>query len=191
MVNGGTVDKGVIQLAQRTGLYRYINADAVYEGETVKYDRVTGMLEIAGEATSETPVGYFAYFELLNGYRKSVYWSKQKVEAHARKYSKAWSRQDSPWHTQFDAMALKTVLKNILSKYGILSIELASTLQTADPDEKVEAEVNENANASEVMIPTEFADDEADQTKEVHAKAEEPKQITLDVADKAKEEPEF
>ena len=84
--------KGYIQLAQRSGQYRYINADLVYEGEQVAYNRITGMLEISGTAKSETPIGYFAYFQLLNGFEKCVYWTREKVEAHARRYSKAWSK---------------------------------------------------------------------------------------------------
>ena len=107
--------RGLIQLAQRSGQYRYINADVVCEGESVNYNRITGMLEISGTAKSETPVGYFAYFQLLNGFEKCVYWTREKVEAHAKCYSKAWSKADSPWHTNFDAMALKTVLKTIIS----------------------------------------------------------------------------
>lgn len=145
--------KGLIQLAQRSGQYRYINADMVYDGESVKYDRVTGMLTITGEAKNDNPVGYFAFFELLNGYRKSVYWTKEKVIAHARRYSQSFSRQGSPWQTQFDAMALKTVLKNILSKYGVMSVEFASAISGDNTDERIEAEVAENANMQPIIIP--------------------------------------
>lgn len=145
--------KGYIQLAQRSGQYRYINADMVYEGEKVSYSRITGMLEISGSATSDTPVGYFAYFQLLNGFEKCVYWTREKVEAHAKRYSKAWRKQDSPWHTNFDAMALKTVIKNIISKYGVMSIEFANAVAQDDADERIEAEISENANATPVMLP--------------------------------------
>lgn len=145
--------KGYIQLAQRSGQYRYINADMVYEGEQVSYNRITGMLEISGSATSDTPVGYFAYFQLLNGFEKCVYWTREKVEAHAKRYSKAWKKSDSPWHTNFDSMALKTVIKNIISKYGVMSIEFANAVAQDDADERIEAEIAENANATPVALP--------------------------------------
>ena len=146
--------RGLIQLAQRSGQYRYINADVVCEGESVNYNRITGMLEISGTAKSETPVGYFAYFQLLNGFEKCVYWTREKVEAHAKRYSKAWSKADSPWHTNFDAMALKTVLKTIISKYGVMSVEFANAIANDSVDDRVEAEVAQNANGQPIALPT-------------------------------------
>jgi recombination protein RecT len=149
--------RGLIQLAQRSGQYRYINADVVCEGELVNYNRITGMLEISGTAKSETPVGYFAYFQLLNGFEKCVYWTREKVEAHAKRYSKAWSKADSPWHTNFDAMALKTVLKTIISKYGVMSVEFANTIANDSVDDRIEAEVAQNANGQPIVLPTSAA----------------------------------
>ncbi len=146
--------RGLIQLAQRSGQYRYINADVVCEGESVNYNRITGMLEISGTAKSETPVGYFAYFQLLNGFEKCVYWTREKVEAHAKRYSKAWSKADSPWHTNFDAMALKTVLKTIISKYGVMSVEFANVIANDSVDDRIEAEVAQNANGQPIVLPT-------------------------------------
>ena len=146
--------RGLIQLAQRSGQYRYINADVVCEGESVNYNRITGMLEISGTAKSETPVGYFAYFQLLNGFEKCVYWTREKVEAHAKRYSKAWSKDDSPWHTNFDAMALKTVLKTIISKYGVMSVEFANAIANDSVDDRIEAEVAQNANGQPIVLPT-------------------------------------
>lgn len=157
--------RGIIQLAQRSGQYRYINAGAVCEGEIVKYSRVTGELSITGEATSDKAVGYFAYFELLNGFSKSIYWTKEQCEAHAKKFSKAWSKPDSPWHTNFDAMAIKTVLKQIISRYGIMSIEFAGqfaqAVQMDDAEDRIEAEVAAEANAEAIVMPE---DDAAQQT---------------------------
>lgn len=148
--------KGYIQLAQRSGQYRYINADVVYEGEQVTYDRITGMLMITGEATSDTPIGYFAYFQLLNGFEKCVYWMREKVEAHAKRYSKAWNRQNSPWNTNFDAMALKTVIRNIISKYGVMSVEFANAVaEDTSVEERIEGEIVENANKTPLTIPEE------------------------------------
>ena len=153
--------KGYIQLAQRSGQYRYINADVVYEGEQVTYDRITGMLMITGEATSDTPTGYFAYFQLLNGFEKCVYWTREKVEAHAKRYSKAWNRQNSPWHTNFDAMALKTVIRNIISKYGVMSVEFANAVaEDMSVEERIEGEIVENANKTPLTIPEEVKPDD-------------------------------
>lgn len=153
--------KGYIQLAQRSGQYRYINADVVYEGEQVTYDRITGMLMITGEATSDTPIGYFAYFQLLNGFEKCVYWTREKVEAHAKRYSKAWNRQNSPWHTNFDAMALKTVIRNIISKYGVMSVEFANAVaEDTSVEERIEGEIVENANKTPLTIPEEVKPDD-------------------------------
>lgn len=151
--------RGIIQLAQRSGQYRYINAGEVYEGEVVDYNRITGMLEISGEATSENVTGYFAYFQLNNGFEKAVYWGKEKVIAHAKKFSQAYKsgKKDSPWFTNFDAMAIKTVLKAIISKYGPMSVEFADAI-AHDTDDRVEAEVAENANQRPISIPTEFVE---------------------------------
>ena len=143
--------KGLVQLAQRTGQYKYINADVVYEGETAEYDRITGMLRITGEATSDKAVGYFAYFQLVNGFEKAIYWSRERVEAHAKRYSKAYNYKDAPWQTQFDEMAIKTVLKRIISKYGIMSVEFADAV-AKDAEDSIEQEVEQNANGAPILI---------------------------------------
>lgn len=159
--------RGIIQLAQRSGQYKYINAGEVYEGEEVNYNRISGMLEISGEATSENVTGYFAYFQLQNGFEKAVYWSKEKVINHAKRFSQAYKsgKKDSPWFTNFDAMALKTVLKSIISKYGPMSVEFADAMAN-DNDDRVEAEVEENANKQPVTIPTDFAEGGEPETDE-------------------------
>lgn len=143
--------RGYIQLAMRTGQYRSINADCVYEGETAKFNRVTGMLEIAGEAKSDKAIGYFAYFEMLNGFYKAIYWTREKVTEHAKKKSKSWRKQNSPWHTDFDAMACKTMLRQILSKYGFMSVEFMTAI-AHDVDDEVNAEVDANGNGAPLVI---------------------------------------
>ena len=115
--------KGLIQLALRTGQYRIINADAVYEGEYKTKNKLTGEFDLTGEVKSDTVIGYFAHIEMNNGFSKTLFMSKEKVTAHAAKYSKSFSSQYSPWKTEFDAMAIKTVLRNLLTHYGQLSIE--------------------------------------------------------------------
>ncbi len=116
--------KGYIQLCMRTGTYRYINADAVYEGELVKRDKLTGEIEIdPTKRTSDQKVGYFAFIETLNGFRKTLYMTVEEVTKHAQQYSKSFGSKNSVW-ADFDSMALKTCLRLLLSKYGIMSVEM-------------------------------------------------------------------
>lgn len=119
--------KGFIQLAMRSGQFLNINADCVYEGEISKRDKKSGDIEFNGDKTSDKVVGYFAYFKLLNGFEKTLYMSKEEITAHAQRFSKAFNY--GPWKTDFDAMAQKTVLKRLLSKYAPLSIEMASAIK--------------------------------------------------------------
>ena len=116
--------KGYIQLAMRTGQYQTINAAEVYEGEIVKQNRFTGEYEF-GEKKSDKIVGYIAYFKLVNGFEKYLYMSIEEMQAHAKKFSKNYKGGTDKWGiTDFHSMAIKTVLKRLISKYGILSIEM-------------------------------------------------------------------
>ena len=117
--------KGYIQLCMRTGAYRYINADVVYEGELVKHDKLTGEIEIdPTKRTSDKKIGYFAFIETLNGFRKTLYMTVEEITKHAQQYSKSFGNKNSVWATDFDAMALKTCLRLLLSKYGVMSVEM-------------------------------------------------------------------
>ena len=149
--------KGYIQLAMRTGQYKYINADVVYEGELKGYDKVTGEIDLSGEAKSSKVIGYFAYIETVNGFKKPLFWTKEKVIEHAKRYSKSYSKKNSAWQSNFDVMALKTMLRNLLSKYGVMSVEMmnAFTADSADertPEAQVEDEIRENANSEAIDI---------------------------------------
>lgn len=118
--------KGYIQLAMRTGQYKTINACEVYEGEIVEMNRFTGEI-VWGEKKSDVVVGYMAYFQLVNGFEKYLYMTKEEMFKHASTYSQAFknAKDKSRWGVApFDKMAIKTVLKLLLSKYGILSIEM-------------------------------------------------------------------
>lgn len=118
---------GFVQLAYRTGVYRSINAIEIYEGTLLKWDRLSGDLIVDdSKKTSEDVIGYAAYFELINGGRHTVYWTKEQVEKHALRYSQSYKqgRRESPWFTSFDAMAKKTVLKNLLKNWGSLSVQM-------------------------------------------------------------------
>mgnify|MGYP000982981217 CR=1 FL=1 len=139
--------KGLIQLAMRTGQYRIINADVVFEGEYVSKNKLTGEFDLSGEAKSDTIVGYFAHFEMLNGFSKTLYMTKEKVIAHAKKYSKTYNIENTPWKTEFDAMAIKTVLRGLLGHWGFMSIEMMNTINDdVDMADKVKAEVMNEGN---------------------------------------------
>lgn len=116
--------KGIIQLALRSGQYKTVNTDVVYKGQLRSRELLTGYLDLSGEAESQEVIGYFAYLELLNGFVKTIYYTKEQVDAHAKRYSKTYGRAGSVWATNFDAMALKTVLKALLNTYGILSVDM-------------------------------------------------------------------
>lgn len=128
--------KGYIQLAIRSGQYKKLNVLAIKEGELVRFDPLNEEIEVrliedeeAREA-AET-VGYYAMFEYTNGFRKAIYWSKKKMEAHALKYSAGYRAKKgfTFWEKDFDAMAFKTMLRQLISKWGIMSIEMASAYE--------------------------------------------------------------
>lgn len=127
---------GYVELAQRSGLYRFIAVNTVHKGELVKWNRFTEEI-VYGEAESDVAIGYSASFELLNGFRKVVYWTKDAVIKHAKRFSKSYNSPSSPWQTDFDAMAMKTVLAYTLSHWGPLSIEIQQAiLEDTDVREK-------------------------------------------------------
>lgn len=132
--------RGYIQLAMRTGHYRHINADVVYEGELKSADKLTGHIDLSGEKTSDKVVGYFAHITTLNGFEKTVYITRADVEKHAKRFSASFGSASSPWKTDFDAMATKTALRKLLGKYGIMSVETQGAfIQDFDGTEHPEA----------------------------------------------------
>lgn len=121
--------KGLIQLAQRTGQYKAINAITVYENQFISYNHLTEELEADFTIEGHGEIkGFCAYFKLNNGFEKTVFWTKKQVESHGVKFSKTFKSSHSVWNTNFEAMAQKTVLKNALSKWGILSIEMQNAI---------------------------------------------------------------
>lgn len=147
--------KGYIQLAERSGYYKKLNVLAIKEGELIRYDPLDEEIEVEliddDVIREETPaMGYYAMFEYENGFRKTMYWSKKKMMAHAEKYSPAFSRNggaktlelleqgeipekdlwkySSFWFKDFDGMALKTMLRQLISKWGIMSIDLQKAI---------------------------------------------------------------
>lgn len=132
--------KGYIQLAQRSGQYKALNVIEVFDGELESWNRLTEEFVFNPDGRkSNDVIGYVGYFELLNGFKKTVYWTKQEIEAHRISNSKD-KNPSGVWRSDYDAMARKTVLRNMLSKWGILSIEMQKatvsdeTVQQVSPD---------------------------------------------------------
>lgn len=168
--------KGFIQLSIRSGQFQAINVTEVREGELQDFDLLTGETRFVAKPNRETLpiIGYVAYFRLTNGFSKCLYMTHDEVEAHATRYSetyksnKAWVKASSKWTTDFDAMAKKTVLKLLLSKYAPLSVEMQNAIKSdqAVIDEHGEAHYVDNSNNGM------FASAE-DVTNEVHDEVEE------------------
>lgn len=173
--------KGYIQLAMRTGMYKYLNADLVYEGEYKGFNKLTGEVDLSGEAKSEDVIGYFAHMEMLNGFKKTVYWTKEKVMAHAKKFSKSFHKDSSPWHTNTDEMAMKTVVRNLLSKFGFLSVEMMNAVANdivadeRDPETEAKSTIEMNANTETIDIEIEPIDESATAEQEAAATQSEAK----------------
>ena len=149
--------KGYIQLAIRSGQYKKLNVLAIKKGELIKYDPLNEEIEVnliedEEERENAETIGYYAMFEYTNGFRKSLYWSKSKMEKHALKYSKGYAAHKGYtfWEKDFDGMAYKTMLRQLISKWGIMSIDMQqavekdmATINTDGTYEYVDNEENE------------------------------------------------
>lgn len=149
--------KGFIQLAIRSGYYEKMNYAVVYEDELVSYNPITGEVEFTKDFSTctqrmngeyEKVVGYYAWFRLKTGFSQELFMTKSAVDNHAKKYSQAYrydlnsGKKSSKWTTDFEAMALKTVIKLLLSKWGILSVDMQRAIQD---DQKVYDEDGEGS----------------------------------------------
>lgn len=164
--------KGYIQLAIRSGQYKKLNVLPIKEGELIKYDPLNEDIEVhlieddAEREKAET-IGYYAMFEYLNGFRKVIYWSKDRMEAHALEYSQGYRAKKGYtfWEKDFDAMACKTMLRQLISKWGIMSIDFQKAYE-ADmgvlrPGDNVEYVDNDDSFDAEFDdVPTAFDVDE-------------------------------
>lgn len=161
--------KGYIQLAMRTGQYRTINADVVYEGEVRKVNKLTGEIAFDGEKTSDKVIGYFCYFELLNGFAKTLYMTVHDMAAYAKRYSPSMKAATTVemleqlantatvgkkvgWEGNFNDMALKTVIRKLLSKYGYLSVEMQGAMANDDEQAFQRDTMPGNANPQVINI---------------------------------------
>lgn len=118
--------KGYIQLAIRSGQYRRLNVMPIKQGELVHFNPLEeeieiNMIEDEAERENAPTMGYYAFFEYLNGFRKAIYWSREKMESHAKKYTKNYN---AFWGKDFDGMACKTMLRQLISKWGIMSVDM-------------------------------------------------------------------
>jgi recombination protein RecT len=147
--------KGLIQLAQRSGQFKTIAAAPVFEGQLREEDPLTGYKFDWKAKNSENIIGYAAYFSLINGFEKTSYMSLEQITAHGKRFSKTFG--NGPWKSDFDAMATKTVLKLLLSKFAPLSIAMQKAV-VADQGvvksvntDTLEVEVDyEDAGAAEI-----------------------------------------
>jgi len=115
--------KGFIQLAQRSGQYKTISAAPVYEGQLISEDPLKGFEFNWTAKKSDKIIGYAGYFALINGFEKTLYMSVEELQKHGQKYSKTYNQNSSKWKTDFEAMAMKTVIKLLLSKFAPLSVD--------------------------------------------------------------------
>lgn len=155
--------KGYIQLAIRSGQYKKLNVLAIKESELINYDPLNEEIDVQlideeEQRENATTIGYYAMFEYMNGFRKTLYWSKTKMEAHALKYSKGYAAKKGYtfWEKDFDGMAFKTMLRQLISKWGIMSIDMQTAL------EKDMAVIKENGEPD-------YIDAEAEETKQIVA----------------------
>lgn len=181
--------KGYVQLAIRSGYYKRLNVLAIKEGELIRYDPLDEEIEVSliedDIVREETPTaGYYAMFEYENGFKKTMYWTKRKMLAHAEKYSYAFAKNggakslelleqgkipekemwkySSFWFKDFDGMALKTMLRQLISKWGIMSIDLQTALDkdmaVIQEDGSAEYVENEPQEAPEVVGEQEYTE---------------------------------
>ena len=160
--------KGYIQLAIRSGQYKKLNALAIKEGELIKYDPLNEEIEVNlieddAEREQAKTIGYYAMFEYLNGFRKVIYWSREKMEAHALQYSQGYRAKKGYtfWEKDFDSMAIKTMLRHLISKWGIMSIDFQKAYE-ADmgvlrPNDNIEyVDTEDLFDAGEDDVPDAF-----------------------------------
>ena len=173
--------KGYVQLALRSGYYKRLNVISVKAGELIRFDPLTeeielNMLQDEDEREKAATIGYLAMFEYLNGFRKTIYWSREKMINHADRYSPAFSKNatggkypkvsfedycarnfpkgdewkySSFWYKDFDAMAYKTMLRQLISKWGVMSTEL----QTAFEEDSMQEQDEQYLQAEEMKLP--------------------------------------
>ena len=173
--------KGYIQLAIRSGQYKKLNVLAIKEGELLHFNPLDEEIEVKliddEDAREAAPtIGYYAMFEYTNGFRKAIYWSKKKMEAHALKYSSGYRAKKGYtfWEKDFDAMAFKTMFRQLISKWGIMSIDMMSAM---DADMAV---INEDGTKDYVDNKPDVIDAEAEIVQPTPAPTPQPQPTQAD-----------
>lgn len=167
--------KGFIQLAIRTGQYKTLNTSEIYEDEIKVWNPITAEIEFTESSTwkfryenkEDKIVGYVAFFRLLNGFERYIYMTVGQIESHAKRYAKSFSNPKGKWQTDKKAMSLKTVLKLLLSKYGILSIQMQRAMSA---DQGVIIDAGKETESPSV----DFVDTTATASEEESGTAQEP-----------------
>lgn len=172
--------KGYIQLAIRSGQYKKLNVMAIKEGELEYFDplnediKVNLMIDNWDAREEAQTIGYYAFFELVNGFRKAIYWSKAQMVAHALKYSPGYKKDLDKgwkytfWSKDFDGMAYKTMLRQLISKWGVMSIELQNAFE-AD-----QAVINEDGSKDYVDVDDSIIDVKPQEQAETTAPTQKP-----------------
>ena len=152
--------KGYVQLALRSGYYKRLNVMSLKEGELVSWDPFTEEIEISlmtdELAREKAPsIGYVAMFEYQNGFRKTIYWSRDKMEYHALQYSKGYAAKKGYtfWEKDFDSMAYKTMLRQLISKWGIMSIDLQTAFDQDAIQTEADSAVDYVETPPEIQVP--------------------------------------
>ena len=172
--------KGLIQLAQRSGQYKTINVAAVYDGDIKGYNRFTGEIEFNLSNvpdTSKDPIGYVAYMQLTNGFKKYLYMTYDELKAHGLRYSQTFKKGYGLWKDNFEAMAKKTVLKLLLSKYGPLSVDTQMQLAIQADQAAIRMESIEDTAIADATM--EYVDGVEDVTDASDAETPEEKKERL------------
>lgn len=180
--------KGYIQLAIRSGYYKKLNVMAIKKGELVKFDELNEEIEVnliqdEEERENAETIGYYAMFEYISGFRKAIYWSKTKMEKHALRYSQGYKGDKAKntaytfWSKDFDGMAYKTMLRQLISKWGIMSTDM----QEAYTKDQAVIQTNGNYeyvdNRDDIVIPQEPNIEEEPNIDELFPKKEETEQV--------------
>jgi recombination protein RecT len=163
--------KGYIQLGLRTGQYERMNARVVNKEAFQGWDEVgEPIIDWSKIDESQAPIGYVFAFKLVNGFTKIAFWPKERVETHAKRFSQSYKgKYQSPWDSNFDAMALKTVVKNELAKWGILSIEMVNAIKhdqatkeslDSEPEYLDGNDINGNGNGSDPDAPPKITEEQ-------------------------------
>lgn len=153
--------RGLVQMALRTGQYKHLNVTEVFQGEIIEENRITGEASIAGQRTGDDVIAYIGYLELVTGFRAFVVMTVEEIHDHARKHSKTYTYDSSPWKQFPKAMERKTVYRRLLSTYGVMTGSLAEVVgeERAESD-NTPGDLVQGDEAGEYIIEGEFTEGE-------------------------------